>query len=335
MVSGSDRRLSAEISDVLPQIAVDLTSLTVEVRGEVCTAGTLAALRADLARLIYRRFHQGLAENGHADAESARDRRFEQQAADLVPHEFRQSRAVPMKSEGGSMLVGVNGVRVWVPKAHVYDEGVGSGADDIGVLLPAARPMLSPGYLLVDSSRQQAWTSEDPVLRVYVGLSDTDTALLTWRKILRDLENENFGYRAKLLVRAKNYPQRDAIVVYLRPEAKGALPVVRRAVSSAGGASERTSPFARQVAAGVAIAWEPDGGQVRSRRLSFGEHRSRAVADGIVDHALQATHPLSDIVASALVAANIDPSEPYRNLNSPELDQSFLDGASCPCPGCQ
>ncbi|WP_410483239.1 T3SS effector HopA1 family protein [Streptomyces sp. ST1015] len=53
-----------------------------------------------------------------------------------------------------------------------------------------------------------------------------------------------------------------------------------------------------------------------ARQPSFGQHRARACADGLVDHARYGI-PVAEALARALRAAGADPALPHRNLDSP------------------
>jgi hypothetical protein len=75
------------------------------------------------------------------------------------------------------------------------------------------------------------------------------------------------------------------------------------------------SVFTERVGPGVAVAWEPSDRRPTMRGLSFGEHRARATAEGLVRHA--ASHDggtAAESVRLALAEAGIDPAHPARNL---------------------
>jgi hypothetical protein len=75
---------------------------------------------------------------------------------------------------------------------------------------------------------------------------------------------------------------------------------------------------AHRIAPGVALAWDPRDTRPGWQRMSFGQHRTAAIADGVLRH-IAGAGPLRDTVAAALLDASADPASPARNLGSPQF----------------
>lgn len=92
------------------------------------------------------------------------------------------------------------------------------------------------------------------------------------------------------------------------------------ALADVPGVGDTTSLFAHRTGPGTALAWDPDDERPAHRGTSFGQHRSAAVAEGIVRHALAPdAGPLERSVAEALTEAGADSAAPFRNTGSPVL----------------
>ncbi|MGY0056089.1 T3SS effector HopA1 family protein [Streptomyces sp. LZ34] len=201
--------------------------------------------------------------------------------------------------------------------------------------LPAVRPALSPGFLLVDGvDGRPAAGADRELLRVYVHLRYPDAAPRVWGALLTQLAARSVPYRAKVLSRPWAYPRRDAIVVYLDADRADVVFPLAAAVRRLPGIGADTSVFARRLLPGVAVAWEPRDARPGWRGQSFGQHRAAAVAEGVVRHAADPERTaLAREIADSLHSAAADPAEPARNHSSPGLPAAALltlRSASCP-----
>ncbi|WP_420903238.1 T3SS effector HopA1 family protein [Streptomyces clavuligerus] len=194
---------------------------------------------------------------------------------------------------------------------------------------PAVRPALSPGFLLVDGGTGlPAGGAGDRPLRLYAHITDADAAPAVWGTVLLTLADQDLPYRAKVLSRPWSYPRRDALVVYLHgPHAERgpAARALTAALADVPGVGDTTSLFAHRTGPGTALAWDPDDERPAHRGTSFGQHRSAAVAEGIVRHALAPdAGPLERSVAEALTDGRGRRAAPSATPARP----------SCPWPRC-
>ncbi|KIF75270.1 hypothetical protein QR77_17760 [Streptomyces sp. 150FB] len=335
--------LSARLEAVLSEVRVRPDRLSATVQGRTVTADSPRALTGQLATALYTVAHVGRPATEPATARNlsgARD--LEAGLARGVPHEHTRHRGSVLSDRGdGGLVVGLSGIRVRVPRERitVTHERVAGAAhaegptarnapvrpkgahEETDVLVAAARPSLSPGFFLVDGS--QPLTGQDPILRVYLHVRTADAALEAWGRTLRCLEGLGVPFRAKAASSAHALPRRDGVVVYLGSGDQHVLPCLVEELKGAVLGSE-ASPFTRPLAPGVAVAWEPDDSRPGMRNTSFGEHRSRALAAGLIRHVTQhpaeadGPHPnRSGCVREALLEAGVDPLDPARNLSSP------------------
>ncbi|WP_394621491.1 T3SS effector HopA1 family protein [Lentzea sp. JNUCC 0626] len=295
--------LAAQLAALLPEIR---TGATTTVNGHRLDADTRPQLVVRLTEWLYAELHAGMANRTLALALSKRDRWLEQACTEVVPHAAAPVRAV-LREAGELLLVEWDGVLVRVPRA--WTAGLPAVGETVDLLVPPARPALSPGFLFVNGSRPVERTS--PLLRVYVHVSDPDSAVGAWRAVLRALESASVAYQAKVLSRARQYPRRDAIVVYLPSAA--AAPLVADAVRGLPGIPDETSVFTERLAAGVATAWEPADPRPGRTGLSFGQHRCLVLAHALLD-AADSGEPSEPVIVRAFRDAGIDPLHPARNI---------------------
>ncbi|MCX4515859.1 T3SS effector HopA1 family protein [Streptomyces sp. NBC_01619] len=290
-------------------------------RDRTITQESAAALRAPLIRTLYDVLHAGRQEDT-SRSRSLRDARLEAQFAGATPHRNTIAHARVVEAARGPLeaIVELSGVRVSVPSGTIRasQESPRAGAT-VMVKLPAARPARSPGFFLADGSLGQPGRS--PLLRIYINIADPDIAPAAWHQALSRLEEKRIRYRAKILSTPQSYPRTDSMVIYLGADAWHLAGELPRMLGSLPGTGSATSVFARQLAPGIAMAWEPADDRLGHTRLSYGQHRSAVLTDALIRHAEnQGTPSLDALVHEALIEAGVDPLAPERNTDSPELE---------------
>jgi hypothetical protein len=297
-----------ELAAVLAQVSVDHGLRHAFVAGRELNADSGRQLRQRLASALYETFHAGHV-FGEAPSQPTRDPECEESLRSATPHSTTPAAAVESGTAG---VVLVDGVRVRLPE--------GPGPEGM-VRIPAHRPGLSPGYFLVDGSRGRG--SGRPTLRIYAHVGGREEAIRTWGEVVRVLEEAAVPYRMKVSSSPELFPRRDGLVVYLGPSAWHAVPLVVSAVPAPETAERQslTSSFARTVAPGVALAWEPEDDRPGYRGMSFGQHRTTVIADFLMAYACEQNTERSvhEYVEEQMPTANIAPDACYRNINSPRL----------------
>ncbi|WP_225850431.1 T3SS effector HopA1 family protein [Streptomyces sp. HPF1205] len=301
-------------------LRIDRAECAVTVGDETISYDGPSQLRRDLAAALYRHWHAGTPGN-RADLprDVRRDTAFEDVLRAATPHRTSRTAAVvrsgPLDGPfGRHVLIDVGRMRLRIPVAEAPRPlpGTGSGTH---LDLPAVRPALSPGFFLVNGSAGGPGADGD-ILRVYVHVDEAPSAPALWHAVLTALEARAVPYRAKVLAKARSYPRRDAIVLYLGKESWDAAPAAVAAVRGLPGLNRERPLLAEPVADGVSYAWEPRDVRPGWKRMSFGQHRTALVAAGVSAHVFDGAD-LHQAVADCLVEGGADPLAPHRNAGGP------------------
>ncbi len=269
---------------------------------------TPAQIEADIARSIYDRYHARWTRDPQFRV-TTRDAVLEEQLAAVTPHQLTVTEGELISVTEDHTRITLEGVLVRVPRA-VPLERTGGGA--VRLRIPTIRPVLSPGFLLVDGSSGRP--DGTAIVRIYIRLSSPSQAVQVWQKALSSLEALTVRYRAKVASSAGMFPRADAMVVYCSAGAE-AVAVRDGLCETLSQLLERgaaSSVFTEEVAPGLEFAEEPlenPGGE-----LSFGQHRSRALAQGLIAGARAGWADADRTVAEALERHGIAPLRPWRNL---------------------
>lgn len=274
-------------------------------------------LRKQLAGAAYEVLHAGRPADAPDPPYHARDLAFEDRLRRAVPHPVRTLRLPVVTSDGSTMVVVRDGVRVRMarPAPVAPDEPPrGPVGDTVDVVVPAHRAQLSPGFFVADGTRTPDPTA--PLLRVYLHLADAASAVPVWADTLALLEGAQVRYRAKVLSSPALYPRHDALVVYLDHRDRHHVPAIADQATGRPGVGAATPAFGRTVRPGVGVAWEPADPRPEYAGLSFGQHRAHVLVEALLD-AREGDRPLDDLLAERFAVANIDPTAPHRNADSP------------------
>jgi hypothetical protein len=315
--------LAPSLLAALERITVSAGCRGGSVGGRVIQAGSAAELTPRLSRTIYDVLHAGRpAEPAEpaGDTGSRKDAGFEARLLAATPHKSVVRTARLLSADAGQVRVELDGVKVVIPRglADLSETGHSRHGDRVAVRLPSWRPALSPGYWVADGAT--ALAAGEDILRVYVHLRTAAAAIAAWQTVLSLLAERGVAFRAKVASAPGLLPRNDALVVYLggsAPQGGGlaTASAVADRVGRIGGVGAGVSVFAERIAPGVAIGWEPADRRPWMRGLSFGEHRARAVAEGLVRHAAAPRGgQAAGAVRLALIEAGIDPARPARNL---------------------
>ncbi|MGW3271266.1 T3SS effector HopA1 family protein [Streptomyces kronopolitis] len=317
-----------------PRLTQALTAVTVRagarhasVAGRAVTADSPRDLRGRLSTALYEWLHAGHqqhdddADQGEGSAplpkRTLRDPELERRLSAAVPHHTTRARgllrAVEGTGAGRQLLVQFPDITARVPAARLHPAGDPAPGDTVELALEAARPALSPGFFYVMGSRPLP-RPLGPIRRVFLHLTDQNSATDVWATTLSVLEREGACYHAKIMSDPQGYPRRDALVAYLHGEYARSESALAHAVVGMPGLGTGTSVFTEEIAPGIAAAWDPYDPRPGQRGLSFGQHRCLALASALVEHALDGTRSCTERIAEAFRAANIDPLRPGRNL---------------------
>ena len=290
--------------------------------GRDLTADDPRELRGHLALLLYRELHSGAAPPA-ADAtmmpRKRHDAEFEAELHEAVPHRFTPSRGLLLDLDGTDLIVRLPEITARVPRDRYAGHGQPRPGEIAEVLLDARRPNVSPGFYYVMGSRRAA-DPDAPVRRLFVHLSGSRHAPAVWHRTLDQLERAEAGYHAKVLSDRSAYPRRDALVVYLTGAPAHAERELAAAIAGMSGIAPDISVFTEPYRPGISGADDPVDERPGQSGLSFGQHRSTALATALLEHATTpGARSRDDVIARHFRRARIDPLRPARNLPAKDL----------------
>ncbi|MFF1708240.1 T3SS effector HopA1 family protein [Streptomyces sp. NPDC058252] len=277
----------------------------------------LREFRGKLSAALYDTLHAGR-DSQRQQPRWIRDPAFEEKLAAATPHQYTIGTGrYAGRLDNGKILADLPTIRVKLTPDSVEGPAHREIGDLLTLRLPASRPALSPGFYLADSPNGPP--PAGPLLRLYVHLTDPDEAVAAWRTCLLTLATHGARYRAKISSASWLYPRMDALVVYLGQDAWTAVGELVDALAALTGKGTATSILASRLAPGISYAWEPADARAGKSGMSFGQHRSAALTDGLLTAAADPGTTREAAVWQALHDANIDAGAPERNLDSPHL----------------
>lgn len=184
-----------------------------------------------------------------------------------------------LRNTGEEVVVSKAGLTVRVPLNHVSSI---SGAT-CTVRIPASRRYAVMGwYSLVGSSGPV--NRDEQNVRVYLTINEAEVASQVLTAVTNGLEKLNVPYQYKLVNNRESFVRKDNSVLYLpKDTASGEtwknIDKLFRYLSEESLLRDDTPFLAKRLYPGVAIASEPvNDGSISS----FGEHRCRLIAEGLV-----------------------------------------------------
>ena len=300
---------------------------------------------AALVRLLYRRCYLGRSTDAFDPENVDRRPAFAREdavlgaalrAADGGRWIWESGWSVDSDTADGAMLVNEHGLQIHARRDEFRPARRSTGAatarirgqwrEPVDVRFPTARPYASPGFFLVSGTAGLAVGHD--IVRWYLDLESSATPGVL-RTLVRELDGAGLRYTFKVLSDPAEYPRPDAAVLYA---SRADLARVHAVVldlhdEDPGGFRPATPMFSRRVRDGIGIAEDPPHATVP---LSFGQHRCRLVAKGLIDAGADAD---GDARFRAIVHAfdevGISVDAPHLNPGSPEFDLPDRDGRSC------
>lgn len=209
---------------------------------------------------------------------------------------------------GDDLVLRKDGLRVRVPSGQTRIAGDGSAAE---VRLPKELPFASPGFYMAVGDID---LPPGPMMRLYFHAVASGAASLV-AAVTSTLNDMGIAFRFKVVDAPEQFSRCDAAVLYVRTtDFEGLRPLLsdlqtRRGVQL----RARTPAFTKPLSPGIGLAEQPASGE------SFGEHRCRMLAEGIVEaHALGVTQPGQRlaVVEARFASRGIDLDAPYLERGS-------------------
>ena len=224
--------------------------------------------------------------------------------------------------EHGTIVVERGELRLWVrpedcliPKGTSIVEGL-----KLSLRFPKEWFGISPGFYMAQSNEEFKTHGSQKVVRMYWNFT-SDGALRFMNQATSMLNRARLPFNLKVLDDQNAYSRCDAVVLYIcNGDYTGVARILRKIYRDLGTHLKPGTPvFTKPLAPGVGLAEDPD------RELSFGEHRCRLLADGIIRAYEQGKKSLNerfDSVAERFEEAGIDVGKPFLNPGSSD-DYSF------------
>ncbi|KSU66200.1 T3SS effector HopA1 family protein [Arthrobacter sp. NIO-1057] len=318
MLTATGFDFAGVLDSVAGSVRLDLANLSATIDDNRYTASSPAELKNELSTQIYQRLH---IRNPLIDAQpTTAEQDLATQLISLVPHQSIWQEADPGFESTGfvdgetRVVAKIGGVKVLLPESDVRRSARNSV---LSVRLPSWRTRTTPGYLLVLGERSPAGPSG--IARLYVGCDTPAQALGLFPKLLRALAASGSGYHLKALSSSLAYPRSDAIVAYI-PVAQAAEIAAMFSTTMADLPDMQNSPsiFTQPLGRSIALAEEGIDQRASHRSLSFGQHRSRVLADALF-RAERERICLHQAWAQEAAEARIDPNRPSTNLQGAPL----------------
>ena len=186
----------------------------------------------------------------------------------------------------------------------------------ISVRFPKELPSVSPGFYMVVHKRPKR-SDGNAIVRVYWNPTP-EGAIRLMREITAALGQADLAFRFKVSTELSGLSRCDAAVLYF---SKGDYPAVLEVLEqifprAADSLRSRTPVFTKRLARGVALAEDP------GENRSFGEHRCRILAEGMISAREQGAKSLADrmaLVRGHFAGQGVDLEKPFLNPGSDDV----------------
>jgi hypothetical protein len=183
--------------------------------------------------------------------------------------------------------------------------------------LPKERLYISPGFYLAVSDQPLVGADAQTLVRFYWNLT-IEGAIPFVRLTTSLLNHERLPFRLKVLNAPEYYPRCDAGVIYaLKKDYNQVADILKRIYAEVCAYLRCDTPvFTKSLAWGVGLAEDP------GEMDSFGLHRCRLLADGMICAYEQGNHPLEQrlhVVVNRFERAGISLEEPFLNPGSRDI----------------
>ncbi|HXM46916.1 MAG TPA: lanthionine synthetase LanC family protein [Pyrinomonadaceae bacterium] len=173
---------------------------------------------------------------------------------------------------------------------------------------------ISPGFYMAHGNTALTEDGSQGIVRFYFNLT-ADGALRLMKKATWMLNQAQLAFNLKVLNDRQGYSRCDPVVLYIRKSDYGDVAMILSEIYQdiSIHLKQRTPVFTKSLAPGVGLAEEP------GQDFSFGEHRCRLVAEGIIRAYEQGKKLLDErfqAVAECFLEEALDLEKPFLNSGS-------------------
>jgi hypothetical protein len=216
---------------------------------------------------------------------------------------------------GEDLLIGKDGLRVRAApsQARLAVGGPPTGGA-VQIRLPKELAFASPGYYTALGDTDLRAVGGHAVLRLYFHVVPSAAPNLV-AAATSSLNERGIAFRLKVLDDPERFARCDAAVLYIgAPDFETLRPLLCDLSSQRGvRLRKRTPAFTKALRPGIGLAEEPASGE------SFGTHRCRLLADGVVEaheRGARRSHERLAVVAAHFASRGIDLDAPYLEPGS-------------------
>jgi len=232
-----------------------------------------------------------------------------------------------ISSESNGIIVQQNRIRLFAQRNEIlstFGNEIQNNAT-VSLFMPKDAPYMHPGYYTIIGNAGFFATRDARLVRLYCNiLPDHAPDFIEYLTSL--LNNKHIKYSMKILNNPIAYTRPDTVVLYLAHNAALTLwqdlQVLYKQKRTA--FTHGTPAFAKQLATGIAIAEEPEIED--TLRMSFGQHRSFLVAQGLL-HAFQQTQNTVEeryqSIYDTFCEKKLTVEKPYLNANGEDVYEIF------------
>jgi HopA1 effector protein family len=200
-------------------------------------------------------------------------------------------------------------------------DGFPQSESSVVLHLPKELRGMSPGYYMALSDQEDVPGDGETLVRLYWNLTASGAPVFM-RGATRTLNDAGLFFRLKVLNDPRGYNRCDAAVVYFRKSQYSAIMdcLSHLYPQVASYLKPRTPVFTKPVAPGLGVAEDPGVNE------SFGQHRCRVLADGMIRAYEQGAKELGkrlEIVTECYMSSGICLNEPYLNPSSTDVYLPF------------
>ena len=218
--------------------------------------------------------------------------------------------------EGGKVVVRRGGLELWVrPEDCLITQSTQIvPGTRLSLRFPKELLSISPGFYMALSDNALTWGDTQGLVRFYWNLS-VEGAVRFIRDATAMLNQTNLPFKLKVLNDPNQFTRCDTVVLYIRRSDYDAASEILSTIYSVVSTSlrQRTPVFTKRLASGLGLAEDP------GQEESFGEHRCRILAEGMIRAYEQCKKSLDErlqIVEDCFAEAGITLEKPFLNPGS-------------------
>lgn len=274
------RRIVQEIAD--PSIAAD--SVSFRYRGREIE-GSVAEAKDLLAECLYQTMHAKKVDvfddDADQDSSSVPSLRVKSRYTALLEDVFSK-RMFPIRLPGkrdrsnDSVVANHRGIAVRCQSNRIIGGNDSSGYD---VLVEHYSGTVSPGFFFIYGKDTLSRVVRHPE-RTYISVTNPEAAVDLAPVLVAALDALSLNYCAKFLTDESEYPRTDTVVIY-HELVDPVHDTLRSVVVDTGISTGQVSDYCVEIGPGIGRSQEPIGRFGHGR--SFGQHRSRMLAEIVID----------------------------------------------------